>query len=54
MTFEEAAVVPVGAYTALQFLRKGNIQRGSRALIYGSSAAWGHMLFSSPIILARK
>ncbi|GIP37708.1 alcohol dehydrogenase [Paenibacillus sp. J31TS4] len=41
LSFEEAAAVPVGAYTALQFLRKGKIKPGARVLVYGASGSVG-------------
>ncbi len=41
LSFEEAAAIPVGARTALHYLRKANLQPGQKILVYGASGSVG-------------
>lgn len=41
MSFEEAATVPIGAATALHFLRRVGVASGQQVLVYGASGSVG-------------
>ncbi len=41
VSHEAAAALPVGANTALHFLRKGHLRQGQKVLIYGASGSVG-------------
>jgi NADPH:quinone reductase-like Zn-dependent oxidoreductase len=43
LSYEEAIAIPFGGVTALFFLKKVNIQKGNKIMIYGASGAVGSL-----------
>ncbi|MGE3910190.1 MAG: NAD(P)-dependent alcohol dehydrogenase, partial [Chloroflexota bacterium] len=41
LSYEQAAALPNGAFTALHFLRLGGVKAGQRVLVYGASGSVG-------------
>ena len=41
LTYEEAAALPIAARTALHYVRKANIRKGQKMLVYGASGSVG-------------
>jgi NADPH:quinone reductase-like Zn-dependent oxidoreductase len=41
LSYEEAAAVPIGARTALHYLRRAGVRAGTRVLVYGASGSVG-------------
>ncbi|UZR97678.1 NAD(P)-dependent alcohol dehydrogenase [Chondrinema litorale] len=41
LSFNEAAAIPIGARTALHYLKKANLKPGEKTLIYGASGSVG-------------